>query len=85
MSNGIGSGGVQLSDVYQDDTAKHDYARLFRKQNGFSPDKILKAKQLGNEIREKAFTDKIDQLTKEESATIEADQYVRKLMNAAKA
>ncbi|MDP3936161.1 MAG: flagellar filament capping protein FliD, partial [Alphaproteobacteria bacterium] len=72
-------------DVYQDDKAKNDYARLFRKHNGFSPDQLLKAKQLGNEIREKAFTDKIDQLTKEESATIEADQYVRRLMTAARA
>ncbi|QOL19867.1 flagellar filament capping protein FliD [Candidatus Bodocaedibacter vickermanii] len=85
MTNGIGSGGVQLSDVYQDDSAKNEYARLFRKHNGFSPDKLLKAKQLGNEIREKAFADKIDRLTKEESATIEADQYVRKLMTTAKA
>ena len=85
MASGIGSGGVQLSDVYKDDKTQNDYARLFRKHNGFSPDQLLKAKQLGNDIREKAFVDKIDRLTKEESATIEADLYVRKLMSAAKA
>lgn len=85
MANGIGSGGIQLSDVYKDEKAPNEYARLFRKHNGFSPDQILKAKQLGNEIREKTLTDKVDRLTKEESTTIEADQYVRKLMTAAKA
>jgi hypothetical protein len=85
MANGIGSGGVQLSDVYKDDKTQNDYARLFRKHNGFSPDQLLKAKQLGNDIREKVFADKIDRLTKEETATIESDQYIRKLMSAAKA
>lgn len=81
MFNSIGSG-AQLSDVYQD---KNDKPRLFRKQNGFSPDQILKAKTIGNEIREKALTDKIEQLTKEENAIVEADQHIRKLLDAAKA
>jgi flagellar capping protein FliD len=82
MSNGIGSGGGQLSDIYQNPEGN---ARLFRKQNGFSPDQILKAKKAGNDIREKKFTDKIEQLTKEEAAIGQSDQYIRKLMVASQA
>jgi hypothetical protein len=85
MSKGMGSNGIQLSDVYIDDKAKEGRARLFRKFNGFSPEQLLKAKQVGNDIREKAVTEKIDLIAKEEAATIEADQYVRRLMSAAKA
>lgn len=79
-----GNSGTQLSDVYKDKNSK-DYARLFRKLNGFSPDQLLKAKELGNEIREKAIDDKIERYSKEEEAILSADQYLRKLMKAAKA
>lgn len=79
-----GSSGSQLSDVYKDEKS-NDYARLFRKHNGFSPDQILKAKSLGNEIREKALSDKIERFSKEEEAILTSDQYLRKLMKAAKA
>lgn len=84
MSSIQGSSGSQLSDVYKDEKSK-DYARLFRKHNGFSPDQILKAKELGNEIREKALFDKIDRFSKEEEAVLTADQHLRKFMKAAKA
>jgi hypothetical protein len=82
MSNGIGSGSSQLSDVYQ---GAEGYTRLFRKQNGFSPDQILKAKKIGNDIREKKLTDKIEQVTKEEAAVLQADQFIRNLMTASQA
>lgn len=82
MSNGIGSSGGQLSDVYQ---GTEGYTRLFRKQNGFSPDQILKAKKIGNDIREKKITDKIDLIAKEEAAAIQADEFIRKLMTASQA
>lgn len=84
MANIQANNGSQLSDIYKDEKSK-DYARLFRKHNGFSPDQILKAKELGNDIREKVVSDKIEQYSKEEDAAIQADQYLRKLMTAAKA
>lgn len=82
MSNGTVQSGSQLSDLYQN---ADGYARLFRKQNGFSPDQVLKAKKIGHDIREKKIADKIEMLTKEEEAVIQSDQYIRKLMVASQA
>lgn len=68
-------------------TLHHDNGRQMRltqKHKGFDPGQMIEVTKQVNDVKEKAFTTKLEKLQQEQEALVKSDAYLRRFMSAAK-